>query len=75
MVIPDARSGQLAARLLELSPSDLSLMLRQLHPDDLRSTWACLSPWQCTLIWERFRRDRSQIYNSNILEKSHGQAV
>jgi hypothetical protein len=59
MQLPEARSGQLATRLLSLGGSELAAMLRQLHPDDLAAAWQAMPPWACGLIWERYRRVRN----------------
>jgi hypothetical protein len=58
MQLPEARSGQLATRLLALNPTELKEWIRQLHPEDLAQAWQALPPWSCRLVWERYRRVR-----------------
>jgi hypothetical protein len=69
MVIPEARSHQLARHLLSLGGSELAAAVAQLHPDDLAMAWQAMSPWECGTIWIRYRAGRSgRRADSNILE-------
>jgi hypothetical protein len=50
LVIPEARSAQLARHLLSLGPAELAAMLAQMPTDDLAAAWQSMPPWACGLI-------------------------
>lgn len=69
MLNPDARSAKLADRLLALGATELGAMVAQLHPSDLAAAWQALSPWQCELIWQRYRHNHPS--KSNLSPSIH----